>query len=778
MRIAICNERFLPRFGVDRFLVLLAQRLVQSGHEVSFACLRCDRSMLEPISSRITETSSPPGLSMLGFEQAALNALVHSWEANLPDAVVIGGWPFFKTAAQARNLGTKSIFIDAGAVAQNGFSDPALNIQLELRRIRQLALPFIDRVLPISQFIRETQSEPDRGRSAGVRTVLLGADHMERGVFGGDDAALGHGKLEKIQELANAGRKLILLLGRFEATGYKNSAAAFELLRKIRDQEPSAHLLILDAGFDCKIPSDLAGHVECLGAPADDSLRQIMSHCVAGVSMSTWEGFNLPLAEMQWIGRPAFAFNIGAHPEVVADPWLLADNSAEMTAKLVVYLKGQAPLDLPSRFFAFRERCLWDKTLSAWEHEISDLVHAPITEVVTDPRNRRIVIVDVTNASLDPANPGVIRVARRLSAELQRHPHLEVVFAGWQNGDYVFLNTRRRQLLEGFGGPKDGLGLLASCGYPFSLREFVAAADMARARQPILLITEVILDGQTSARVQWAKQLGFRVAAILFDLIPVLHPELCGANVSQHFPSYLETLFEIDAVWSISSATLVNFNTYAQHAARVISARSEVIHLPGQLAGHARQNGSGSEIDSTEIRILCVSTLEPRKNHLRLVKAYQNLRQRHPELPLRLVLVGNRYSSAPEIADAVKTASQKDSSIEWSGIIDDSRLKEEFERAAFTVYPSLVEGYGLPILESIWMGRPCLTHNSGVMRELAEGGGCLTTDMNDVNQLTVDIERLATDRELRDRLHSEAIRRPVMTWEEYGSEIADRLANV
>src|SRR5205085_820471 len=117
-------------------------------------------------------------------------------------------------------------------------------------------------------------------------------------------------------------------------------------------------------------------------------------------------------------------------------------------------------------------------------------------------------------------------------------------------------------------------------------------------------------------------------------------------------------------------------------------------------------------------------------------------------LPLRLVLIGNRYASAPEIVEEIQAASQRDPSIEWHGIVDDERLAFEFSSATFTVYPSLVEGFGLPILESLWMGRPCLTHNDGVMYELAKGGGCIATYMTDVDAIERELERLATNRDL------------------------------
>lgn len=778
LRVEICNERLLPRFGVDRFLVLLGQGLAQAGYQVSFACLRRDPALLAPITKDVAVLEVPAGLDMAATEGAVMSLMARRWQQRRPHVLVSGGWPFFETAARAESLGVKSIFIDAGAVAQNGLPESLLPIQQELRRIRQLTLPAISRVLPISEFIRASQTELERGGSAGVRTVLLGTDHLVLpGCAGAQHAD--QKLLARLDDLTAQGAKLMLLLGRFEPVGYKNSRAAYELLRLLGKNRPQARLLILDdAGADCRVPPDLAAVVIPLGAPTDATLQEVMRRCSLGLSMSLWEGFNLPLAEMQWLDRPALAFNVAAHPEVVADPWLLCDNLDEMAAKAEQLLRGDFPLDLQPRFAAFRERLQWATTLAAWEDEIASLANGPATTstVQTTPSTRRIVLADVSNSARDPANPGVIRVTRRLCSALQQYPGLELVFAVWdrEREHYAFLNPRQQKFLETFGGPTDGLGLLAGARPDGSVTDLIRALSNQLSRPPVLLLPEVMLDSQTAARMQWARTLGCKLAVILYDLIPYYHGEFCGSTVRDAFPAYLEAVVQADALWSISQSTLQDFRRYIAESGYEMPAVHEAVLLPGQFGEQSRNNG-GPLTNAQAISILCVSTLEPRKNHLRLLQAFQMLRQRRPELPLRLVLIGNRYAGAPEIAEHIELASKADPSIQWHGIADDALLTTEFRRATFTVYPSLVEGFGLPILESLWMGRPCLTHNTGVMSELAAGGGCMTVDMTDINAIASSLEQLATSEELAGRLRQETQLRHISTWQEYASDIAERI---
>jgi len=790
LRVDICNERLLPRFGVDRLLVLLAQKLVESGHEVRFVCLRCDKSMLLPISSDVTVLTLPEGLNMAETEAAATGATLPLWQQGRPDAVVVGGWPFLELAARAGRHNVASLFIDAGAVAQDGLPEPQLTMQRELRRIRQLTLPSIDRLLPISNFIRRTQSEPDRGRVGGLETVLLGGDHMALGTFGGDrESGAGGELLQRLKEHVNNGERLVLALGRFEAQGYKNSAAAYDVLRMVRDKAVPARLLLLDAGENCKIPRDLAPFVDLLGAPDDLTVQEIMRLCAAGISTSLWEGFNLPVAEMQWIDCPALAFNVGAHPEVIAEPWLLCESNKEMAAKLTRLLdsnglNGNRAPELPARFEEFRTRRRWEFTLAAWQEQIVQAAserQAEVAQVSAKSREeRRIVLVDVTNASLDPANPGVIRVVRRLCSELQGDDRLELVFAGWNRdqGDYVFLDPTRRNFLQGYGGPRDGLGLLAAWKGGVTPELLISRLRSTRSQPPILLMPEVMFDGQAGARLQWARRREFKTAAILYDLIPIFNPELTDPEVCSGFPLYLKTLARVDAVWTISDFTLSEFSRYLAQQQAPLPSLHEAIHLPGQFGEQPRNQGGESSSANNEVRILFVSTLEPRKNHRRLLQAYRLLRERRPELALRLVLIGNRYAGALDIAEEVQALTQRDSSVEWLGTVDDERLASEFRRSSFTVYPSLIEGYGLPIVESLWMGRPCVTHDGGVMRELATPGGCITVDMMDPDAIAQALERISTDQDFLEKLRREALQRNIATWRDYAATIAQRLCEL
>lgn len=776
--ILICNERFLPRFGHDRSLVLLGRELASRGHHVSFACLRCEPQVLEAISDDVRQLRLPDGIEFAAADRQVAAITEKAWARARPDLLVTGGWPFFELAARSGAHGVPSVFIDAGAVPHDGYREPSLSIQREVRRLRRRTLPFIDVILPNSDFTRDSQTLPDRGCAKGVTTVRLGADHLDMRFDPGEiDIAAEQGLIARLDALCAAGASLILALGRFEDEGYKNSPMVFEVFRKVRTEVPSAGLLILAGPAHLEVPLDLRDDTICLPTLSDATLQAIMHRCKLGLSMSLWEGFNLPLAEMQLVDCPVLAFNLAAHPEVVADPWFLCASSADMASKAGRILTRGVPATIVSRrrFEAARDRARWSKTLARWAEEIEALAPKPNFR-----KGRRLVLLDATYSAQDSANSGVINVTRRLASELSMNTDLFVVFGIWAAGNYVLPSEWNRAFLESYAGPKDWLGrLISQFGEYVPLERILEAADPRCAQPPVLLCPEVVLaTGSDSAkrRVAWGRDMGFRVAFILHDMLPVYEAQYINAGMVEAFPQYIEALLQADAIWPNSPFTLGEFERYCREHDLDAPRRREAVLLPGQFGDLARR--TASSFDPAEIRILCVSTIEPRKNHRGLIEAFERLRRRRPELPLRLVLVGNEYMGAEALAEWVREAARRDDRIEWRGAVSQAQLEAEFARASFTVYPSLAEGFGLPILESLWMGKPCICHEAGVMAELAADGGCIMVDVKDPAELSVAIEHLCSEQVVVEALRRQAATREIATWPSYGDAIACRLRDL
>jgi glycosyltransferase involved in cell wall biosynthesis len=375
----------------------------------------------------------------------------------------------------------------------------------------------------------------------------------------------------------------------------------------------------------------------------------------------------------------------------------------------------------------------------------------------------------VRNAAIDPANSGCVRVTRRLGRKLEESA--PVVFTTWdqETGELRLLRAGQAEVLSRFNGPSQAAGSMPG--------ELLALTPTLRhlVRGSWLVIPEILPAEQLDLLVAAARRNGQRTAAIFYDSIALLQPEFCNAEIRANHAGYMGRLAQCDVVIPISHFSERCLLELWQ-AADLAPAPVTTVLLPGEFSGH-RPAADERRAANGEIRVLCVSTLEPRKNHQRLLAAFARARELHPEANLQLDLVGNSYAGAMEITAEVLAASERHGWLKWWRIVDDQKLRELYLAADYTVYPSLIEGFGLPILESVWHGRPCLCSNDGVMAELAADGGCLTVDVRDEARLASALALLATDTGLRARLAEEAEQRPLKTWQQYAGEIQQVLQN-
>jgi glycosyltransferase involved in cell wall biosynthesis len=283
-----------------------------------------------------------------------------------------------------------------------------------------------------------------------------------------------------------------------------------------------------------------------------------------------------------------------------------------------------------------------------------------------------------------------------------------------------------------------------------------------------LLTPELMYSGDAAAILEYARSHGMRTAAVFHDAIPITHPQISSPKAAADHLDYLRTLCRFDIVLPVSTLSKDEFERIA---------RAEALPLPqlivcteaAEIAGVPRATQPAKT--STPKQILCVSTLDPRKNHARLLAAFDLL-----DSDAELHLVGDVFKAAPEIAEQVTAATARNPRIKWHGKIAHAQIQELYRSCSFTVFPSVLEGFGLPVVESLWFGKPCICANTGPMAESAAGGGCLTTNVEDPQEIARAIQTLLTRPEVLEKLTQQACTRPLQTWRDYAQEITAALA--
>lgn len=168
------------------------------------------------------------------------------------------------------------------------------------------------------------------------------------------------------------------------------------------------------------------------------------------------------------------------------------------------------------------------------------------------------------------------------------------------------------------------------------------------------------------------------------------------------------------------------------------------VNDPQQLAAVRQRYGLGERP-----YILALSRLEPRKNFVRLIEAFAAARA-EARLPHQLVIGGRKGWLYESIFARVQELGLAEDVL-FPGFITDADLPALYSGAAFFAYPSLYEGFGLPIVEALACGVPVLTGDNSCLPE-AGGPGAIYVRAEDVGSIAEGIVRLGTDAALRTRL--------------------------
>ncbi len=154
--------------------------------------------------------------------------------------------------------------------------------------------------------------------------------------------------------------------------------------------------------------------------------------------------------------------------------------------------------------------------------------------------------------------------------------------------------------------------------------------------------------------------------------------------------------------------------------------------------------------------ILYVGTIEPRKNLTRLLRAFAGMRRRQV-LTHQLVLAGSLGWGFREVIESIDPLGLNDS-VRFLGYVPFADLPALYNLSEFFVFPSIYEGFGLPVVEAMASGTPVISSRESSLNEVG-GGAVEFIDPLEVESIEQALVRLATDEELRESLASEGLAR-------------------
>ena len=291
-----------------------------------------------------------------------------------------------------------------------------------------------------------------------------------------------------------------------------------------------------------------------------------------------------------------------------------------------------------------------------------------------------------------------------------------------------------------------------------------------------LLVPELAAEPARNTPYRAAAQAGVlaRLALIGYDLIPMTAAETVTEGMSGVFALYLAMVKHADRVSAISETTAAELKAFAATlTGQGLSGPLVGAHVlpPGTPSiDPAAQSALSDRLDiGRDPLVLVVGSHEPRKFHLSVLEAAEVLWAQGQRFDL--LFIGGSSWRSQSFDEEAQRLTGLGRPLHILKRATEDELWAAYELASFTVFPSLVEGYGLPIAESLACGTPVITSEFGAMEEVGRGGGAILLDPQDSDAMVEAMRSLLVDTDLLDRLRSEARRRAWKSWDTYADEV-------
>lgn len=211
------------------------------------------------------------------------------------------------------------------------------------------------------------------------------------------------------------------------------------------------------------------------------------------------------------------------------------------------------------------------------------------------------------------------------------------------------------------------------------------------------------------------RQMGVRPLFVVHDLIPITHPEYCRAGEDvKHIRRMNNMLALASGIIANSQVTLDDLTRFAYQSNQAMPPAVTALLAPGMLSSIPGVR----PVDAPYFVIL--STIEPRKNHALLLQVWRGLVERMGEQAPRLVVIGQRGWECENVVDLLERCTQLKGFVTELLSCSDSELVTYLHHAQALLFPSFVEGYGMPLVEALALGVPVIASDLPVFREIAD----------------------------------------------------------
>ncbi len=240
-----------------------------------------------------------------------------------------------------------------------------------------------------------------------------------------------------------------------------------------------------------------------------------------------------------------------------------------------------------------------------------------------------------------------------------------------------------------------------------------------------------------------------KIVTLIHDLIPITHSQLCDDNYAKSFISNISRIIESsDLIIGNSLYTSSSIQNYISNSKSITHKKIEHFKLGHNLDLIDFSENIRNPLISAlkhDKAFISVGTIEPRKNHLFLLDAFELIWKKHPKTTL--CIIGKQGWKSDNTIERIKSHKMYGSSLFWFSDLSDSELTYCYKYAKALIFPSICEGFGLPLVEALMNNCPVLASDIPVFREIG-GDNCIYFSLEQPSYLSKLIQEVNLDQTL------------------------------
>lgn len=363
---------------------------------------------------------------------------------------------------------------------------------------------------------------------------------------------------------------------------------------------------------------------------------------------------------------------------------------------------------------------------------------------------------------------GIQRVVREVVTRLLQKQELEIVLLSSTKGQFYFDILDNKKFLEYF---VSGVGE----------REQIFSGKRCELKDIEAGSTFFDIDSVWNAHIRRSailpelKKQGVKIAVYVYDIIPITYPQYCHENTTFFFMNYLGAFLQYADIIIVSAeSTLRQINKLTER----LGLKRKKIYVSWLGADFTAKSNQGEYVEK-EVKnivkqgryILCIGTIEPRKNHKLLLDAYD---EKLADMGINMVFAGKIGWNVEELHQRILKHPKYGKGLYHLKGLNDASIDYLYRNAYVVAFPTFEEGFGLPVIESIQRKSLLVASDIPVLREVG-GEYCDYFDPNSPNSLIMLIEKYMKDPILYQTKKEKLKEYVPVTWEQVSDSVEDAL---